>query len=480
MAQQWDVVIVGAGTTGMVAAIFASRRGARVLLLESAADIGGTLHISGGNMSAAGTKLQKGKNIADSVQEHYDDVMRICHNTADPKIVRLAVEHAADTFDWLTDSGMPLDPVCPQYNNGAHEPYLIKRYAWGPEYGKSIYKALVPMFFAEVTSGGVTLKLSTRVTGLIQDPRTRAVTGVRTKSADGVALDYHGQNILVATGGYAASPQMVARIHGTPLYSNGSMPEARGEGIEMIESVGGYLRGGDYFHCNFGVVLNDYDYPSKTIGRVVTMPEVRQPWEIYVDSRGNRFLPEDEPSVDKRERALVALPDKRYWVVFDGAILKEAPPVMERWSREQVTAALGNHPMFLKANSLAELAAQAGMDAPTLEASVKAYNDNLKGTDPLGRKHRPRPIGSGPFYAIRQHATIIVSTAGITVDGDLRVVDRQGRPIPNLYAAGEVIGSVATMGDAAANGMLVTPALTFGRLLGDRMLKWEKQRAAAE
>ena len=54
MAQQWDVVIVGAGTTGMVAALFASRRGASVLLLESAADIGGTLHISGGNMSGAG------------------------------------------------------------------------------------------------------------------------------------------------------------------------------------------------------------------------------------------------------------------------------------------------------------------------------------------------------------------------------------------------------------------------------------------
>ncbi len=480
MAQQWDVVIVGAGTTGMVAAIFASRRGARVLLLESAVDIGGTLHISGGNMSAAGTKLQKGKNIADSVQEHYDDVMRICHNTADPKIVRLAVEHAADTFDWLTDSGMPLDPVCPQYNNGAHEPYLVKRYAWGPEYGKSIYKAIVPLFFAEVTSGGVNLMLNTRVTELIQDPRTRAVTGVRAKTGDGEVKAYHGQNILLATGGYSASPQMVERIHGTPLYSNGSMPESRGEGIKMAEAVGGYLRGGDYFHCNFGVVLNDYNYPSKTIGRVVTMPELRQPWEIHVDSRGNRFLNEEEPSVDKRERALVTLPDKRYWVVFDSAILKDAPPVMERWTHEQITRAFGNHPMFIKGNTLAELAAQGGMDAATLEATVKAYNGNLKGKDPMGRTHRPKPIGSGPFYAIRQHATIIVSTAGITVDGELRVVDRQGRPIPNLYAAGEVIGSVATMGDAAANGMLVTPALTFGRLLGDRMLKWEKQRAAAE
>ena len=88
------------------------------------------------------------------------------------------------------------------------------------------------------------------------------------------------------------------------------------------------------------------------------MPEVRQPWEIYVDSRGNRFLAEDEPSVDKRERAVNLLSDKRYWVVFDSAILKEAPPVMERWTREQITRALGNHPMFIKGSTLAELAAK--------------------------------------------------------------------------------------------------------------------------
>ena len=57
--QRWDLVVVGAGTAGLPAAIFASRRGARVLLIDTAADIGGTLHLANGQVSAAGTSLQK-------------------------------------------------------------------------------------------------------------------------------------------------------------------------------------------------------------------------------------------------------------------------------------------------------------------------------------------------------------------------------------------------------------------------------------
>ena len=151
------------------------------------------------------------------------------------------------------------------------------------------------------------------------------------------------------------------------------------------------------------------------------------------------------------------------------------------WSRDQVQRALGNHPMFLKADTLADLARQAGMPVANVEKTVAAYNSNLKGTDPLGRKHRPAPIAKGPFYAIRQHATIIVTSAGLAVDGELRVLDKHQQPIANLYAAGEALGSVATMGHAHVNGMMVTPALTFGRLLGERLVQQPvRQRAAAE
>ena len=65
----------------------------------------------------------------------------------------------------------------------------------------------------------------------------------------------------------------------------------------------------------------------------------------------------------------------------------------------------------------------------------------------------------------------LVSFAGPSVNGNLEVLDSQGRAVPNLFAIGEVIGAGATSGAAYTNGMLVTPAITFGRLLGSRLAR---------
>ncbi len=94
----WDVIIIGAGTVGLPAAIFASQRSDSVLVLDAAPDIGGTLHLSGGQMSAAGTRLQKEKGIEDSPALHLEDVMCISKNTADRDLVGLAVNNWLSTI----------------------------------------------------------------------------------------------------------------------------------------------------------------------------------------------------------------------------------------------------------------------------------------------------------------------------------------------------------------------------------------------
>ncbi len=477
---QWDVIIVGAGSSGLMAAIFAARQGARVLVLEVAEEIGGTLHISSARMSAAGTKFQAANGIEDTPDEHYDDVMRICGNTADPALVRLAVDLAPATFDWFTDLGLPMAIPAPVVGAGSHEPYGKARYAWAVEYGRSVLRTIAPHFWAQVASGRITLKLRSRVESLLQDKPGGAVHGVRVRQNGGEVVDYAGAKVIIASGGFAGSPEMMEAIYKTPLYSIGARRYSRGDGINMAVEAGGALRGTEYYHGSFGQVLASYDYPSYAIANPQTMPQIRQPWEIYVDSQGNRFVNECEPSINAREHALIALPDRRYWIVFDESIFRDAPPLIADWTPAEVRAAFGHHPMFQTADTLEELARLTGMDAATLTATVSAYNGALNGEDPLGRDHRPRPIVEGPFYAIRQHCTVIVSTAGIKVDGELRVVDAKGAPIPNLYAVGEVLGSVATMGDAAANGMLITPALAFGRLLGEKALSSEARSEAAE
>ena len=111
---EWDAIVIGGGSAGIPAAIFAAERGAKVLIIEGSHRIGGTLDRSSGQLSAAGTSLQKAKGIKDTPQDHFDDVMRISRGTANPEMVRVAVDNAADTIEWLISIGwtaLPEHPV---------------------------------------------------------------------------------------------------------------------------------------------------------------------------------------------------------------------------------------------------------------------------------------------------------------------------------------------------------------------------------
>ena len=130
-----------------------------------------------------------------------------------------------------------------------------------------------------------------------------------------------------------------------------------------------------------------------------------------------------------------------------------------------------NHSMFKSANSIRDLAIKSGLHPRNLELTVKEYNNNLNNNhaDEFGRQHRPLPLEQGPFYSIRMSGWSLCSFAGLGVNGNFEVTKPSGEPIKNLYAIGEVIGFGATSGNAYVNGMGVTPALTYGKLLGERI-----------
>ncbi len=346
MAEYWDLIIVGAGTAGMPAAIFAAQRGAHVLVLEAASEVGGTLHLSAGQMSAAGSRLQAEKGIEDTPDEHYDDCMRISNNTADPALVRLTVDNAADTLNWLQDIGTEILPEHPVLAQG-HEAYRKPRYYWGPDGGRSLLKSIAPAFEKEIAKGGVTLRLETEVTGLIQDDRT--VTGVRARTSDGAETEYLGHNVLMASGGHAANVKMSAEQSGVPLYGNGAYAFSQGAGIAMGTSAGGWTRGKENYICAFNVVLEKDEIGSPLLGRIIAMPHVRMPWEIFVNVDGKRFVQEDHESVDHREHMLMEQPDMRCWSIFDDVIANESPayvatadvPHPKRWAKAEMFEAFG-------------------------------------------------------------------------------------------------------------------------------------------
>ncbi|MEQ8733773.1 MAG: FAD-dependent oxidoreductase [Rhodospirillaceae bacterium] len=462
----WDYIIVGAGTAGLPAAIFASRRGARVLLIDAAESVGGTLHLANGQVSAGGSRAQVAKGIIDSPEAHYEDVMRITGGLADPKVVRRTTDNAPDTINWLIDNGLTPLPDHPVTGSDPGRPtYRTARYIWGENEGRDILAAVVKELEPELASGRVVTQLNTEVTALLTTDNG-AVEGVKAQSADGEHT-YRGRHVLITTGGYAMNPELFEDLVGQPAYAVGSYPSNQGKGLELATSVGAALRGKELHRAGTGSVLTSDTFPAKFYARFDTNPLQRPPWEIWVNNSGERFIREDEPMAETRASALVKQDKFRYAIVFDDQILRTAPLGMARWTREQMMEHFNSHLMFHKADTLEELAVKAGLDAAGLVKTVSAYNESVtSGTDSLGREYMPRKIESGPYYAIIHLGSSATSSVGIVVDDEMRVLNEQGDVIPNLYAAGEVLGSGATLGAVFAPGMMLTPALALGRWLG--------------
>ncbi len=463
---EFDVIVIGGGNAGLPAAIFAAQRGARVLIVEAAAQLGGSLSYSGGRMSAAGTKLQKSLGIDDHPDIFFEDVMRLSDGTANPDLLRLTVDSCAPAFDWLMDNGFEVAEGTPVIRGMTHEGQTRARYVWSDKGAVGILEVCERVMNPLIASGQIMFETSTDVTRLGYEPGGR-VTGVYGRKEDGTEVFYKGRKIALTSGGYASNSQMFEELEGVPDYSDVSNPYSQGIGITLGLSVGGFVRGGEHHLPNFGSIMVDGDIPSQSMASIYQYPPDRQPWEIWVNERGERFIQEDIVSVHAKELALAEQPHERFWVVFDDEIFNAAPPVVRNWTREDMADAFNNEFSFRKADSLPDLANATGINASAFETTVAQYNaGQQRGRDHLGRKHLPRPIQNPPYYAIRVQSAQLLGFAGLAVDNQLRVLRTDMSSVPNLYAAGEVLGAGSLMGQCYFGGMMVTPALALGRRLG--------------
>jgi len=463
----FDLIVIGAGTAGLPATIFAARRGRRILLIDAADDIGGTLHLANGQVSAAGSRTQLAKGIIDSPDRHYDDCMALSRGKADPVVIRRTVDEAPATINWLLDAGLSPLAEHPVTGDSPGRPaYETPRYLWAKDEGRAILDVIRRELTRELPRGLITLLLQTEVTELLTG-RTGAITGVRVHGLEG-SRTLRGRKVLITTGGYAMNPAMFAELTGYPAYASGSWPQALGQGLKLAIAAGGFLRGQDLHRAGTGSILTRDVFPAKVYARVDTTPQRRLPWEIWVNDLGRRFVREDEPSTYLREQSLASQPALRYRIVFDESILRASPPMIAGWSREKLQSHFGTHPMFKAATSLEALAADCGLAPSALRDTVLRYNATVDGgSDDLGREHRPQRIDTAPFYAITHLGHSATSSAGVVVDEQLRVMRKGGDVVGNLYAAGEVLGSGATLGNAFVPGMMLTPALALGRWLGN-------------
>lgn len=460
------LIVVGAGPGGLACAIAAADAGARVLLLEKADDIGGALPYSGGHLSAGGFSAQRRRGIADDPDRHYADIRRICRDTHRADLTRLSLREQPAVLEWLLDAGLAIDPATPRIVYG-HEPYRTARtvHATAVPGGPEILRVLRRLLEPHLATGMIDLRCGARVTELLTDGD--AVVGVATE--DGRRRP--ARAVVLATGGFGHAPDLFAELEGAPLTTSAA-PTSTGDGLIMGRRIGAGLQGlGKYIPTFGGLPPQGEDLRVDWSHRPQLVAPERPPWEIYVDRHGRRWIAEDEPSIDAKERVLTSVDRMTFWMVFDARAVRETHPIVHGWDAAALDAACGHRRGVHRAATLAELAAVAGISPDGLAATVERYNAAVAaGADrDFGRRHLPAPIAEPPYYAIENHPVTLITFAGLDVDGRLRVRRADGRPIPGLYAVGEVIGSAAVNGNAFCSGMCLTPAMAFGRLVGRRL-----------
>ena len=469
MADTWDVICIGAGSAGLPLAIRAAERGAKVLQIEADNRIGGTLHWSSGQISAAGTRLQKKHGIEDSPDAHFEDAQKVANNQIDPVVLRLFVDHAAETIDWLMDIGFEPAVGTPVAGE-AHEAYDTRRYLWGNNKALSILDALKPVYEKLVADGKIDLRLKHRLTGMVTDGNG-AVTGVTVDTPEGEQT-FEGKNIVLACGGYAAGPDLWNDLNPEiPLCSHCN-PYSKGDGLVAARALDAQIDGKEKFLCTFAGWLEDPSDP--TSGEFLALsPKVRNVWEIFVDVNGKRFMKEDHQSIDYRERNLLRQPGMRMNVVFDEGIRQNASPIT-LMDPETFKNKLGSHPNFVKAETLDDLAAELEVPVENLKATIENYNAAVetKKDGDFDKFFLIRKIENPPYYGIKAMGITVLSPSGLAVDGELRVLKADGSAIPNLFAAGEILGFGRTSGNAFVGGLSLTPAMAFGKILGDKLLSW--------
>jgi fumarate reductase flavoprotein subunit len=465
-ADRWDLIVIGAGSAGLPLAIRAGERGGRVLQLEADSRIGGTLHWSSGQISAAGTRLQAELGIDDSPAAHYRDAQRIAHGSIDPVVLRRFVQEAAPTVDWLMDFGFEPAPGTPVAGE-AHEPYDTRRYLWGRDKALSILAVLRPVHERLVRAGRIDLRLQHRMTSLLTDARG-AVVGVRAATANG-EFEFRAPRVVLASGGYAANPALWHEITPRIPLCSYVNPCSRGDGLVAARALGARVDGGEKFLNTFAGFREDPADP-RSGNFLVLSPGARKVWEMFVDHRGRRFMREDHPSIDYRERSLVRQPGTAMHIVMDEGILQNASPITLQ-THAAYRARFGRHPSFVKARTIGGLAKLLGVPAAALRRSVHEHNAAVDaGVDRrFGREFLIRRIEQAPFYGIKAQGITVLSPAGLAVDRQLRVLRKDGRPLRNLHAVGEVLGFGRTSGDAFVGGLSLTPALALGKWLGETL-----------
>jgi tricarballylate dehydrogenase len=439
------IIVVGSGIAGLSAALSAAQTGARVTIVERAAE-----GEHGGNTryTEAYLRMKSMDEVADDFVDHfmanpggytdpsieqemvrdYEDWSPLAksQSSVDPEMLSAFAENAGPTLRWLEQAGLRFDFLPTAFITTTTTRLL--------PVGGGL--AMVETLTEACKASGVEFRFETTARSLICEDGE--VIGLHTSSGP-----VSGDAVILACGGFEGNPEMLARYVGAAAIN--LRPVARGghynkgEGIRMALDIGAAPNG------DFGSYHAEPIDPRSGIAEpaIFTFP-----YGILVNKAGQRFTDEAPGTVDAHyENVTRRIFEQRggiAWLIVD-ARLEDVP----NWQKGSRT----DQPP-VKADTIGALAEALGLPADTLSATVAEYNaaccegqfkplemDGLatQGLNPP-KSNWARPIDRAPFMAWPIISANVFTFGGLKVDRHARVVDQDGRAISGLYAAGETMG----------------------------------------
>ncbi len=475
---EYDLVVAGGGASGKMAAYVAAKAGLRVVVLEKAAETGGTSIFVEGT-AAFDSSEQKARGVPSDPEKHfpsklvgYQKFLHYSHYRANPDVVRAFVENSAETIDVLKSLGVEYRDVTIAAHDDPNE-------LWTFHLAEGLGAAVQELLLAAIQKLDVDIFTSTPVRELITDDG--AVVGVVAQDVtSGERLRVGAKAVVLATGGVGNSPDMIEKYTWFPQsaqHMNVLTPvENVGDGLNMALAAGADPV--DIVSSPLIAVGARDKAMDSHIGAAGCQPC------LWINKTARRFINEGiAENIGDIGPVWGKQPDGVVYAVLDEADI-------QRLITEGSEISIGEFVVFgrpldrlrveldqdvadgvaWKADTAEGLANQLGLDPTVLAQTVADYNLACDaGDDPQYFKPARllRPLRTPPFYAINMAPGIMGSSGGIRINGDMQVVDKDYQPIPGLYAVGHE--ATGLYGDSynmevpgAANGF----AHTSGRLAG--------------
>ncbi len=499
-----DVVVIGAGASGLPAAITARDHGASVLVLDENHDIGGHAMLSGGRIPlGGGHSLQKKYGVQDSADQVYLDHTN--HRNpefrfADRDLVRAWADENVATFEFLLESGVVFEETAPALVNGGSVPRLFVTRRFSDNLQETINgrpgSGLVRHLEARARARGVNFLLRHKLTRLLREnPFSGRVVGITAKFEGRDVNIQARKGVILATGGHTsnvefrrmfdprlteeyqvtgepwtkqnADGEILAMAIGAALWGTSNQSNEGGRAVTKTAHIG----------CRYGYQNLKWEPQSPMFAQAGASGLTVRSFEnlILVNQVGRRFWNELDDSykflsaclgtngnLGNRGKTNGGGP---IWAIFDADAVQR-----EGW--EPKPPNVDPNGWFFSAQSLADLAGRienpyqlARIPGPVLEDTVARYNSYVDmGKDPDFGRPKPRfKIQKPPFYAAWSTPILHDSLTGLKITPKCQVVDVHGQVIAGLYCAGETAGGFALHG--------LPRATVFGRIAGREAAK---------